>query len=46
VATVPEFDGDSNALFRAQLRIEERVRRVGFGMAIEDPDHLLHTISL
>jgi len=44
MATVPKFDGDANALFRRQLRVVERIRLVGFGMAMEDSNHLLHEL--
>jgi hypothetical protein len=43
MAAVPQFDGDANPLLRGQLRIEKRIGLVGFSMAVEDPNHLLHT---
>jgi hypothetical protein len=46
LATVPEFDGDANALFGAQLRIIERISLVGFGMAAKDSNHLLHNFTI
>jgi hypothetical protein len=46
VATVPTFDGDANALFGGQLRIRERIRVIGFGMSIEDSNHLLYQTIL
>jgi len=46
VATVPKFDGDANALFRAQLRVVERIRRVGFRMAAKNSNHLLHSFII
>jgi hypothetical protein len=44
VAEVAELDGDTQALFRSQLRIEQRVGLVGRRVAIEDPDNFLHSL--
>jgi hypothetical protein len=43
VAQVAELDGDTQALFRSQLRIEKRVGFVRSRVAIEDPDNFLHS---
>jgi hypothetical protein len=44
VALVTEIDGDTQALFGSQLRIEKRVGFVRRRVAIEDPDDFLHNI--
>jgi hypothetical protein len=42
VAQVAELDGDTQALFGTQARIETRVGLVRRCVAIEDPDNFLH----
>jgi hypothetical protein len=44
VAEVTELDGDTQSLFRTQVRIVQRVGLVRRSVAIEDPDNFLHSL--